>query len=264
MSIGEGIGQGLMFAAQNVSQNRRSDKEQKRQLEMFNLKRAADIEDLQKQNEIKRQTQLQEQTEAQNNNLNAGEAILALTGQKEPEGFDHNRLRYLAPTQLNSTLDDVRNAATKKEQAELKKQQAKISNQIYKNVLSGGPLDPDVLSQAEELGVDTSKAFGLYQGRKDREATREDNQAFRQSLLGQQFSNQKELKQITASLRPPKVGRGGGGPRGGGHSAGGGKPMKRFNPETNSFGFYDSRTGQPVGQASRPMPPINITFPSRR
>lgn len=53
MSIGEGIGQGLMFAAQNISQNRRADKEQKRQLEMFNLKNAAELTQLQKMEELK-------------------------------------------------------------------------------------------------------------------------------------------------------------------------------------------------------------------
>jgi hypothetical protein len=254
MSLGQGLGQGLMLGAQLVNQNRRADKDQKRQLEMFNLKRAADIEDMQKQNELRRQQALQEQADLQNNNLNAGQAILALTGQKAPEGFDNNQLRYVAPTVLNSTLDDVRNTATKKEQAELKKQQAKISNQIYKNVLNGGPLDPDVLSQAEELGVDTSKAFGLYQNREDKKELQEDRQA---AAI--------QLKQIAASLRPSKVGGGGGhGRSGGGHgrgggTSGGGKPMKRFNPETNSYDFYDPKTGQPVGRASRPAPVFNYS-----
>lgn len=259
MSIGEGIGQGLMFAAQNISQNKRADKEQKRQLEMFNLKRAADIEDLQKQNELKRQAQLQEQTEAQNNNLNAGQAILALTGQKAPEGFDNNQLKYLPANQLSSVLGDIKKSSTQKRQAAL-------TNKVYQNILSGSPLDPTVLSEAEAEGVDLSKAFGLYQGRKDREATREDNQAFRQSLVGQQFSNQKELKQIAASLRPPKVGRGGGGHRGGGHSSGGGTGGYKQTRDGN-YVKVDKR-GNPTGQIIRANDAYNMgitnTAPQRR
>jgi hypothetical protein len=53
MSLGQGLGQGLMLAAQNVAQNRRLDKAEKRQLEMFNLKRVAAVEDFQKMEEIK-------------------------------------------------------------------------------------------------------------------------------------------------------------------------------------------------------------------
>jgi len=53
MSLGQGLGQGLMLVAQNVAQNRRANQAQKRQLEMFNLKRVADIEDFQKMEELK-------------------------------------------------------------------------------------------------------------------------------------------------------------------------------------------------------------------
>jgi hypothetical protein len=53
MSIGEGIGQGLMFAAKNISQNKRADKQHKQMLEMFDLKNAAALTNLQKMEEFK-------------------------------------------------------------------------------------------------------------------------------------------------------------------------------------------------------------------
>jgi hypothetical protein len=53
MSIGEGLGNWAMFAAKNISQNKRADKQYKQMLEMFNLKNAAALTNLQKMEEFK-------------------------------------------------------------------------------------------------------------------------------------------------------------------------------------------------------------------
>ncbi len=240
MSIGEGIGQGLMFLANQVASSKRADKEQKQQLAMFNMRRQAELEDMQKQNELKRQWQIEDRNTEYDANLNANEAALGLAGAPIPEGFDKTKLKYLAPNQLNSVLDDVRNTASKKEQAELKKQQAAYANKIYQNVLSGGPLDPNLLAEAEQAGVDTTKAFSLYQGRLDKQSLQEDRQLAAREMKQIQQENAKALKYLGASLRESKSGGGG---RGGSGGSGGGFKQTR----DGSFVKVDKR-GNPTGK----------------
>ena len=139
MSIGEGLGKGLMFLANQVAANKRSKKKNEQALQMFNMKRAADLEDMQKQNDLKRQWQIEDENRQYGANEQANNAVLGLAGVSFPENFDKAQLKYVTPSQLNSVLGDRRNAEKTAKQEKLKKQQSVYANKIYQNILMPSP-----------------------------------------------------------------------------------------------------------------------------
>ena len=293
MSIGQGIGQGLMLAAQNVAQNRRLDKAEKRQLEMFNLKRVAAVEDFQKMEEIKdnltskkRQRNLDLLTAKYGNNNAIPQPNTAIPSSEPISGNGAVPLPMPSSPvqgQVNMVQPQV---APKAPPAmfNLKDWQSE-HYQDYIDPDSDNPFDEKGFRQGSEnaskeakkfeqnkaLVTSVAKQYGMKFSPEEL-----DSYASNPSMLLQIQNNNLAEKRFASSeahrtkseanadarlakYLAPKVGSGGGGHgrSGGGHGRGGGKPMKRFNPETNSYDFYDSKTGQPVGQASRPAPVFN-------
>jgi hypothetical protein len=327
MSLGQGLGQGLMFAAQNVAQNRRADKEQKRQLEMFNLKRVANIEDFQKMEEIKdnltdkkRQRTLNLLTTKYGNN-NAipqpntaipssepisgngavplpipmpsspaqGQANMAqpqVAPKAPPAMFNRKAWEsehyqdFINPDSSSGNFFDeksfrqgLKNAVDEYEnQQYLKSQDIDLPISMLKSPFASDIIKTKQNARKHEenkaLVASIAKQYGMKLSAEEIDSYASNPPMLQQiqnnNLAEKRFASSEAHRtksEANADARLTKylafkVGSGGGRGRSGGAS-GGGKPMKRFNPETNSYDFYDSKTGQPVGQASRPAPAFN-------
>jgi hypothetical protein len=261
MSIGEGIGQGLMFAAQNIAQNRK-------------LKKQSEIENQQMAQRMQMQQQFAEQERARElersggENLATNQALLGLTGEKLPEDYDPNQLKMVAPSVFQSVLSKKEQAKLKQQEQDQKKLQAKIRTQFAAQYDKATPEQKNaLLAEAENNGVDLLPFLQFQSGQTDKKtmaeerkaqqiADREDRQAFQ--------SQQNSMYRRLAS----EVGKAA-------RSGGGGKAkekiLKRFNPETNQYDFYDSQTGRPVGQTqgtakpkSNLYAPIQVNYTPRR
>jgi hypothetical protein len=296
MSLGQGLGQGLMLAAQNVAQNRRLDKAEKRQLEMFNLKRVAAVEDFQKMEEIKdnltskkRQRNLDLLTAKYGNNNAIPQPNTAIPSSEPISG--NGAVPLPMPSSPVQGQINLAQTAPKAPPAmfNLKDWQSE-HYQDYIDPDSDNPFDEKGFRQGSENASKEAKKFEQnkalvtsvakqYEMKFSPEEL--DSYASNPSMLLQIQNNNLAKKRFASSeahrikseanadarlakYLAPKVGSGGGGHGrsgggSGGGASGGGKPMKRFNPETNSYDFYDPKTGQPVGRASRPAPVFNYS-----
>jgi len=235
MSIGEGIGQGLLFAANNIAQNKR-------------MKMQAEIENQQMAQRMQMQQQTQEAEAAREaeRNLTTNQALLGLSGEALPEGYDQNQLRMVAPGIFQSALGKKEQAKIKQQELDTKKQQAKIRTQFAAQFDKATPEEQSaLLADAENNGVDLLPFLQFQQTRNDKKTTLEENRAQkiadredRQQFQAQQNQMYRRLASTIGSGR----GSGGGG-RGSGGSGGGSYKQTR----DGQFIKTDKR-GNPVGK----------------
>jgi hypothetical protein len=261
MSIGQGIGEGLMFAAQNIAANKK-------------LKKQSEIENQQMAQRMQMQQQFAEQERARElertgqQNLATNKAVLNLFGEPLPENLDENQLKMVNPAMFQSAIGTNQTKKTKQEEKEEKLKQNQVRTKLASQFDKATPEERNALiAEAGNLGVDLLPFFQAEERRTDKKtmaeerkaekiADREDRQAFQ--------STQNSMYRRLAS----EVGKAA-------RSSGGGKGrekiLKRFNPETNQYDFYDSQTGRPVGQTqgtakpkSNLYAPIQVNYTPRR
>jgi len=241
MSIGDGIGQGLMFLANNIAQNRR-------------MGRQAEIESQQMEKRMQMQQQFAEQERlraleaAGQENQAANQALLGLTGEQLPEGYDQSQLKMVSPGMFEKVLG-------KKEQAEQKKLQAKIRTQFAAQYDKATPEEQNaLLAEAENNGVDLLPFLQYQQGRSDKKSSAEERKAEkiadredRQAFQAQQNSMYKRLAgEIGRAARS-------GGGRGGGSKDYGTGLFKDEYGDTQKY--YLDKQGRPAKKYLEPVKP---------
>jgi hypothetical protein len=244
MSFGQEFAAGIR-AGQGLFEPFLKKKRQKdqlaQQMTLQKLRNAADLEQMKAKAGVERE-----------GNLQANQAaieFLKAQGMQLPETLNPDQLQYLTPQQLNAAADDW--SRRNKEKGDLERKQ-KGAAALYKAL-------PESLKQSitaeDVVNLDPALLNGLMNqelNRSQRDASREDNQSFRQQLFSQGFENQKALRQIALenqktlksyaqSLKPPEKSK---------RSGSGGKTLRRYNSDTDSYDLYDVRTGQKLGQAA--------------
>lgn len=264
MSFGQEFASGLRAGQslfEPLLERKRQEQQLQQQIAMQQLKDEAALKQFQAQRDLTKQ-----------DNLLANKAtldILQAQGFQLPETVGDEQLQSLTPAQLTAVADDW--SKRNKENRELERKQKgatalynALPESLKKSITADDVvnLDPSVLNSLMNQELNRSQ----------RDAAREDTQAFRQSLFGQQFenqkmlkqmafNNQKQLKQFASSLKASAKN----GKKSGSSSA---KSIKRYNEETDSYDFYDPTTGQKVGQKPQTQKdlyaPININYTPRR
>lgn len=271
MSLGQDLAAGIRAGQslfEPLLERKRQEQQLQQQLKMQQLRDAAELQQKQAERNLIKQ-----------DNLQANKAALALLqsqGLQLPEAVSDEQLQALSPQQLNAAADDW--SRRSKEKGDLERKQ-KGAFALWKAL-------PENLRQSitaeDVVNLDPALLNSLMNqdlNRTQRDTSREDNQAFRQSILGQQFENQKALKGIAFENQKAmkyladKLSDGNreSGGSGGGKGRSGGKVLKRYNPDTDSYDLYDATTGQklggqkPQGQSQKDLyAPINIPYISRR
>lgn len=254
MSIGEGIGQGLMFLANNIAQNKRADKDQQRQIALMNMRNQNELA----QEAAKRAALTEEKNTSRKRTGEALKNLNLVQGDFTPE-----QLGTLAEIGLVDNLYSQQTKAADK----------KVKDDLIANLLANNPDDPILKKaiQLEQADLDSGLLRVGAQMQGDEALARQRDLSGRLSEarmrkldallpLEQQAlrarAGASNASAAASYARAAKTKSGGGG-------KGGSKAIKRYDKEAGRYVFYDPNTGMPVGGPSSIKPSgITVNTPS--